>query len=399
MALVSSDAVLWTEVAVPTIGELASIAFGAGRFVAVGDQGTILSSVDGVTWSVHSLEFDQMFTVVKYCGSRFVAVGSGGSVAISTDGLKWVIVTSADGASAHSQTSGVDMALSDVAFLNGQFVAVGDCGTVLRSTDGLSWSGQSWTSGITTQIRSVTYGDGLYVGVGLDGTTIASTDAINWTSHEPAAFNFLSDVVYAGGEFVAVAGTSVLISPDGVNWTTVPVSSLSVALLGAFSDAERIYLYGFNGILMTLPVKGASPVSPTQVTLALQIGNAEMARHTGGRTFIETLQAVPEIVQERTFLPVRAVVEALGGTVSWEDSERRVDIVKGDRSIALWIGRSDAVVDGVTVPIDVSNAEVKPFLSESGRTMLPLRFIVERLGATVDWNPDTQGIVITSGAQ
>ena len=85
--------------------------------------------------------------------------------------------------------------------------------------------------------------------------------------------------------------------------------------------------------------------------------------------------------------------------MSWEDSERRVDIVKGDRSIALWIGRSDAVVDGVTVPIDASNAEVKPFLSESGRTMLPLRFIVERLGATVDWNPDTQGIVITSGAQ
>jgi hypothetical protein len=66
-----------------------------------------------------------------------------------------------------------------------------------------------------------------------------------------------------------------------------------------------------------------------------------------------------------------------------DDSERRVDMVKGDRTVTLWIGRSDAVLDGVPVQIDASNAEVKPFLSESGRTMLPPRFIVESLGATV----------------
>lgn len=70
--------------------------------------------------------------------------------------------------------------------------------------------------------------------------------------------------------------------------------------------------------------------------------------------------------------------------MGWDEPEQRVDIVKGFHKISLWIGRSDAVVDGVPVPIDPSNPDVKPYLAESGRTMLPLRFIVEKLGAAVD---------------
>jgi len=52
------------------------------------------------------------------------------------------------------------------------------------------------------------------------------------------------------------------------------------------------------------------------------------------------------------------------------------------------------VVDGITIQIDPDNSKVVPEIINS-RTMLPLRFVTENLGATVDWNADTKTITIT----
>lgn len=51
----------------------------------------------------------------------------------------------------------------------------------------------------------------------------------------------------------------------------------------------------------------------------------------------------------------------------------------------------------VSVAIDPLSPEVRPFVSTSGRTMLPLRFIAENPGATVEWFEATQTIAITAG--
>jgi hypothetical protein len=51
-------------------------------------------------------------------------------------------------------------------------------------------------------------------------------------------------------------------------------------------------------------------------------------------------------------------------------------------------------VNGVSTPIDSTDAKVVPEII-NGRTMLPLRFVTENLGATVGWDQNTQTITIT----
>jgi len=70
----------------PQGNALQGAAFGAGRFVAVGRAGAILSSVDGLTWTAEASNTADELRDVAWSGSTFVAVGAGGSVHVSSDG-------------------------------------------------------------------------------------------------------------------------------------------------------------------------------------------------------------------------------------------------------------------------------------------------------------------------
>ena len=53
------------------------------------------------------------------------------------------------------------------------------------------------------------------------------------------------------------------------------------------------------------------------LTITLQIGNPVMTVNNEGKPIDENGTA-PVIINSRTLLPVRAVVEEMGGTVTWE---------------------------------------------------------------------------------
>ncbi|MCX5976897.1 MAG: copper amine oxidase N-terminal domain-containing protein [Coprothermobacterota bacterium] len=109
----------------------------------------------------------------------------------------------------------------------------------------------------------------------------------------------------------------------------------------------------------------------------------------------KTMDTSPVIVESRTFLPIRFVVEELGAVVAWNQSEQKVTITLHGKTLELWIGRNYATVDGKNELIDPANPNVAPFLQPPGRTMMPLRFISETLGCKVDWLQPTQEVVIT----
>ena|SRR5437867_12694095 len=68
------------------------IAFGNNSFVAVGDQGTVLASQDGVNWWNSRVSgVAQTLRGVTYGGNQFVACGDGGTLLTSTNGLVWTI--------------------------------------------------------------------------------------------------------------------------------------------------------------------------------------------------------------------------------------------------------------------------------------------------------------------
>jgi hypothetical protein len=127
-----------------------------------------------------------------------------------------------------------------------------------------------------------------------------------------------------------------------------------------------------------------------QTVLVLHVGSSPFAMNGVSKT----LDSPPVIKNGRTLVPIRAIIEALGGTVAWDPIAHKVTVTLGTKTVVLWIGKSAATVNGVSTPIDSTNAKVVPEIINS-RTMLPLRFVTENLSATVGWDAAAQTITIT----
>jgi photosystem II stability/assembly factor-like uncharacterized protein len=132
------------------------------------------------------------------------------------------------------------------------------------------------------------------------------------------------------------------------------------------------------------------PPEPRRVILVLHIGSLVMIQD--GKTVLIDVSA--QVVQGRTLLPIKWVAEPLGASVAWDAAERKVTVVLDTTTVELWIGKSTARVNGTTVAIDSQNAGVVPLIV-SGRTMLPVRFVAEQLGAQVDYDAVDRKVTIT----
>lgn len=137
---------------------------------------------------------------------------------------------------------------------------------------------------------------------------------------------------------------------------------------------------------------------PSDITLQLRVGDAQLTVTRGNETTALVLDAPPEIPAglSRTFVPIRHIIEAIDSGIEWFPDDQRVELTRDGRVVVLWIGRQTALVQGRERPIDPNDASVKPYLAPPGRTMLPLRFIAETLGADVGWDADTRTITIRS---
>lgn len=97
----------------------------------------------------------------------------------------------------------------------------------------------------------------------------------------------------------------------------------------------------------------------------------------------------PYIENGRTMVPIRFVAEALGAQVDCS-KDGIVSIDKGDIHIRMKIGESKATVNGVVKTFDARSVLTKQY-----RTMVPLRFVSETLGAAVNWDANTYTVTIT----
>ncbi len=86
----STNASDWVPQAPPSgVPELRDIVYAAGRFVAVGRSGTVLTSTDGLAWTSVATGRTNDLWVVRYGGGRFVAAGASAIYLTSTDGVNW----------------------------------------------------------------------------------------------------------------------------------------------------------------------------------------------------------------------------------------------------------------------------------------------------------------------
>ena len=99
----------------------------------------------------------------------------------------------------------------------------------------------------------------------------------------------------------------------------------------------------------------------------------------------------PVIVNDRTLVPLRAIFEAMGAEVKWDNDTRTVTATRGDTTISLAIGSDQLVVNGEAVTIDV------PAQIINDRTMIPVRAVAESFGCNVNWNQKAKRVAITEG--
>ena len=189
-----------------------AIAYGNGKYVAVGANGYVTTSTDGTNWTTPKQVCSYSLNGVTFANGKFVACGAYSYIVVSTDGINWTT---------HKVEESANYLWVSVKYCNGKFIAVGSSGRISTSTDGVSWTKSVWyDSGV--QVNCVVYGNGQYIAVDNRGSYGISTDGISWTKRTFSKYLYSSSIVYANGVFVLAGYSSsigyILTSIDGDTW-------------------------------------------------------------------------------------------------------------------------------------------------------------------------------------
>lgn len=104
--------------------------------------------------------------------------------------------------------------------------------------------------------------------------------------------------------------------------------------------------------------------------------------------------AAPEITDERTFLPFRAVLEAMGAEVGYDAETSTVSAKRGGVELAMVPGQKQLTVteSGQSRTVEMDAA---PYIKESnGRTYIPVRYAAEAFGYSVGWDQDDKTVIL-----
>ncbi|MGI8601549.1 MAG: hypothetical protein ACR2OZ_00960 [Verrucomicrobiales bacterium] len=226
-------------------------AAGAGTTLLLGGQsgGMAHSPDSGVTWNPVSSGVEGNLNAITRFAGRWVAVGEGGSLTSSADGVTWT-----------PTSSGNISGLRGLAWHNGLWVAVG--GSILTSTDGVAWTDRipnfSGSSVIHTGSQWVATAD---------GEVLTSPDGITWQNRSVGQEN--QAVAWNGSRLIVVGGIEdgeedssarVDLSDDGgVTWTTQPLGAgfFRGFLRGIVWTGSQFVIVGRGGRIFTSPTGDA----------------------------------------------------------------------------------------------------------------------------------------------
>ncbi len=262
----------------------------------------------------------------------------------------------------------------------------------------------------------ITCGDGsssdaLQLAEGPNSVVINAVDAAGHVSsrHLSITLDTHAPVVTFSAALPTTTSNSSLSLAGSIRDNYSGVRSLSIDGIAVIPYADGTFRYelslkkGENTILVTavdgIGNSGSQTCHVIYAPSAPHASSHMIVLVIGSRTMtvdgVETnLDAPAAIVEDRTLVPLRALVENLGGSISWNARTRQVTVKARGTTIVLTIGRNTATVNGKALAIDPKNSKVVPFVT-SGRTMLPLRFVAENLGLRVNWNAKTRAVTLT----
>ena len=101
-----------------------------------------------------------------------------------------------------------------------------------------------------------------------------------------------------------------------------------------------------------------------------------------------TLDVPPMLENDRTLVPMRAIFEALGAEVSWDEESRTIVAVRGDTTVFMQVDDWYMSVNDEWIALDAPPRIV------NDRTLIPLRAVAEALGAQVGWDEEMQTVTV-----
>ena len=241
--LTSADGINWSGQISPTSVFLHRVAVGNGRAVAVGDNGTILSTDDATTWIESSTGPIGRLSDVVWNGQIFIASGNQ-FVVRSSNAEVWV---------EHEQSREF-MNISSMVWTGSEFFSIGDTG--MGSSDGVLWQKpDSWLSDFRASALVKTDTQLVAFPKMFMNTVYLSNDALEWTvqttNSDLPSFLRVNDMQWTGSQIVAVGWDGLIMtSPDGQTWT--PQNSGTSDNLNASTwTGLQIVAVGQNGTVLT----------------------------------------------------------------------------------------------------------------------------------------------------
>lgn len=259
---------------------LNAVVYDGTRFVAVGEAGALVTSLNGESWSSAPVgTIGGSMRGLLFTGTQYVACGQNdrlfGAVLTSADAAVWtpaVVASSSGSILTGLATNGTGLyvacgsagrlyrtrntaawpsyvtlpggpLLQTVAYGGGWFVAVGESGTLARSRDGEQWT--VMPTGTNEFLSGITYGNGRWVAVGSGGTILTSMDLTTWSPRPSVTTKYLFSVSYEAGQYVVTgADGTILTSLDGQAWTVRPTGLSEERLAGVVEGGDSVVVVG-----------------------------------------------------------------------------------------------------------------------------------------------------------
>lgn len=135
--------------------------------------------------------------------------------------------------------------------------------------------------------------------------------------------------------------------------------------------------------IMTIPAYAMGPLPPSDVEFGTPI-----TIHINGK-YVST-DVPPDLINGRTFLPMRAIAESMDAQVYWDNNQQCAHVEKDGKEMAFYVGDTTYYINGLA-----KSSDVAPYIKD-GRTMLPVRALSEALDASVLWDQSWADVQITT---
>jgi hypothetical protein len=339
-------------------------AYGSGKYVVVGEQGTVLTSIDGVQWSAQSTGLPALNDIAFGAG-QFVAVGTELSIASSTNGVDWTLTT----LPAPSDAACCARELTEITYGNGAFMTTGYYQPRGRlqwaAVLGFSTDGKQWRTATNPPLAYSFYRLHPAAGLGqflLAGASLySSTDGESWI--ERIAGTYFPVLAVGPDRSVALSDSGLAAtSTDAIHWNLAPADPpLTGDVMAAGGDAFVTAWRGNGPTMFATSAEGGNWSIDIMVELTLYLTDSKPFLASGANCFVAggrngtILQSSPLVLPPHLSLAAGAQANGLLLRLSTEPGTRV--LIQTSNNLVDWTDWKNTTVQQETTEIELSTSD------------------------------------------